>query len=589
MFSVDTLLRQHLPHLSDKTPLRTLLGKGLRWLLHEEAFQHFAGRYPHLRGLDFVEQALQQLDFDYRVSETQLEHIPTSGRVIIVANHPIGSLDGLALLRLLGRIRPDVKIVANQLLAQLAPLRPLLLPVDNLGGKTERRAILAMSEHLAKEGALVIFPAGEVSRLGPKGVKDGPWQGGFIKLAQRTRTPLVPIHLGGHNGLGFYLAAWLNNTWAGLLLVKQLFRQQGGCIAVTIGARIPPASLAGLPAKTAAQLVRSHLYRIGKGKRGKLATEAPIALPEERRQLKHAIEACEALGQTPDGQGIYLYRRHELSHSVILRELGRLREIAFRAVGEGSGKRRDLDAFDDDYHHLILWDPARLEIIGAYRFAPVAELIASKGLAGLYSHTLFGFEEKLLPQLELAIELGRSFIQPAYWGKRGLDYLWFGIGAYLARYPHYRYLFGPVSLSGGLPPAAKDLLVSFYRQHFAPALALAPSRRPYPQTQLLFKGEDYGADLKHLKARLDNLGCAIPTLYKQYSELCEPGGVQFMDFGIDPDFNHCIDGLVWVDVSRIKPHRRARYIGSHMGDPSRTQRTASTTTAERGGTSSTSD
>lgn len=549
MFSVDTLLRQHLPHLSDKTPLRTLLGKGLRWLLHEEAFQHFAGRYPHLRGLDFVEQALQQLDFDYRVSETQLEHIPTSGRVIIVANHPIGSLDGLALLRLLGRIRPDVKIVANQLLAQLAPLRPLLLPVDNLGGKTERQAILAMSEHLAKEGALVIFPAGEVSRLGPKGVKDGPWQGGFIKLAQRTRTPLVPIHLGGRNGLGFYLAAWLNNTWAGLLLVKQLFRQQGGCIAVTIGARIPPASLAGLPAKTAAQLVRSHLYRIGKGKRGKLATEAPIALPEERRQLKHAIEACEALGHTPDGQGIYLYRRHELSHSVILRELGRLREIAFRAVGEGSGKRRDLDAFDDDYHHLILWDPARLEIIGAYRFAPVAELIASKGL----------------------------------------DYLWFGIGAYLARYPHYRYLFGPVSLSGGLPPAAKDLLVSFYRQHFAPALALAPSRRPYPQTQLLFKGEDYGADLKHLKARLDNLGCAIPTLYKQYSELCEPGGVQFMDFGIDPDFNHCIDGLVWVDVSRIKPHRRARYIGSHMGDPSRTQRTASTTTAERGGTSSTSD
>lgn len=585
MFSVDTLLRQHLPHLSDKTPLRTLLGKGLRWLLHEEAFQHFAGRYPHLRGLDFVEQALQQLDFDYRVSETQLEHIPTSGRVIIVANHPIGSLDGLALLRLLGRIRPDVKIVANQLLAQLAPL----LPVDNLGGKTERRAILAMSEHLAKEGALVIFPAGEVSRLGPKGVKDGPWQGGFIKLAQRTRTPLVPIHLGGHNGLGFYLAAWLNNTWAGLLLVKQLFRQQGGCIAVTIGARIPPASLAGLPAKTAAQLVRSHLYRIGKGKRGKLATEAPIALPEERRQLKHAIEACEALGQTPDGQGIYLYRRHELSHSVILRELGRLREIAFRAVGEGSGKRRDLDAFDDDYHHLILWDPARLEIIGAYRFAPVAELIASKGLAGLYSHTLFGFEEKLLPQLELAIELGRSFIQPAYWGKRGLDYLWFGIGAYLARYPHYRYLFGPVSLSGSLPPAAKDLLVSFYRQHFTPALALAPSRRPYPQTQLLFKGEDYGADLKHLKARLDNLGCAIPTLYKQYSELCEPGGVQFMDFGIDPDFNHCIDGLVWVDMSRIKPHRRARYIGSHMGDPSRTPRAASTTTAERGETSSTSD
>ncbi|WP_421298220.1 lysophospholipid acyltransferase family protein [Aeromonas veronii] len=567
MFTIDTLLTQHFPRLLGYPLLTPLFKRLLGWLLNEQAFAAFASRYPHLRGLDFVEQALTQLDFDYRVSEAQLEHIPASGRVILVANHPIGSLDGLALLQLLGRIRPDVKIVANQLLAQLSPLRPLLLPVDNMEDKTDRQAILAMNEHLAHEGALVIFPAGEVSRLGLKGVKDGPWQAGFIKLAQRTRTPLVPIHLGGRNSLWFYLASWLNKPASALLLVRQLFRQQGQTLPVTIGARIPLGSFQELPAKTAAQLVRNHLYRIGRGKAGRLQTEAPIALPEDRRQLKQAIESCEQLGTTPDGQGIYLYRRHELSHSVILRELGRLREIAFRAVGEGSDKRRDLDGFDNDYHHLILWDPARLDIIGAYRFAPVAELLASKGKDGLYSHTLFGFEDKLLPRLEQAIELGRSFIQPAYWGKRGLDYLWFGIGAYLARYPRYRYLFGPVSLSGSLPPAAKDLLVSFYRQHFAPELALAPSRRPYPETQPLFEGLDYGADLKALKARLDNLGCAIPTLYKQYSELCEPGGVQFMDFGIDPDFNHCIDGLVWVDVSRIKSHKRARYIGSHLAEP----------------------
>ncbi|WP_323885346.1 bifunctional ornithine lipid synthase OlsF [Aeromonas allosaccharophila] len=567
MFTIDTLLTQHFPRLLGYPLLTPLFKRLLGWLLNERAFADFATRYPHLHGLDFVEQALTRLDFDYRVSEAQLEHIPASGRVILVANHPIGSLDGLTLLQLLGRIRPDVKIVANQLLAQLAPLRPLLLPVDNMAGKTDRQAILAMNEHLAHEGALVIFPAGEVSRLGLKGVKDGPWQAGFIKLAQRTRTPLVPIHLGGRNSLWFYLASWLNKPASALLLVRQLFRQQGQTLPVTIGARIPLGSFQELPAKTAARLVRNHLYQIGRGKAGRLQTEAPIALPEDRRQLKQAIESCEQLGATPDGQGIYLYRRHELSHSVILRELGRLREIAFRAVGEGSGKRRDLDGFDNDYHHLILWDPARLDIIGAYRFAPVAELLASKGKDGLYSHTLFGFEEKLLPRLEQAIELGRSFIQPAYWGKRGLDYLWFGIGAYLARYPRYRYLFGPVSLSGSLPPPAKDLLVSFYRQHFAPELALAPSRRPYPETQPLFEGVDYGADLKALKARLDNLGCAIPTLYKQYSELCEPGGVQFMDFGIDPDFNHCIDGLVWVDVSRIKPHKRARYIGSHLSEP----------------------
>ncbi|MCS3455527.1 putative hemolysin [Aeromonas sp. BIGb0405] len=563
MFSVDAILSQHYPHLNLPGPARRLL----RWLLRERDFQHFAAQYPHLKGLDFVEQALCQLDFDYHVSDAQLENIPAEGRVILVANHPIGSLDGLALLRLLGRIRPDVKIVANRLLAGLTPLQSLLLPVDNLGGKTERRAIVAMGEHLAKGGAIIIFPAGEVSRLGLRGIKDGPWQGGFLKLAKRTQTPLVPIHLGARNGLGFYLGSWLNKSWAGLLLAAQLFRQQGGRMTITIGQRIPPHALEALPAKPGAKLVREHLYRIGQGKKGRLPTESPIALPGDRARLKQAIEACEPLGQTPDGQRIYLYRRHEQSHSEILRELGRLREIAFRAVGEGSGRRRDLDSFDDEYHHLILWDPTRLDIIGAYRFAPVREILVSKGLSGLYSHTLFGFEPALLPQLDQAIELGRSFIQPAYWGKRGLDYLWFGIGAYLARYPDYRYLFGPVSLSGSLPPQARDLLVSFYRQHFAPQGPAgqgspAPSRHPYPATDTHFAGLDYGDALIALKSRLGNLGCAIPTLYKQYSELCEPGGVQFMDFGIDSDFNHCIDGLVWVDVSRIKPHKRARYIDS---------------------------
>jgi putative hemolysin len=150
----------------------------------------------------------------------------------------------------------------------------------------------------------------------------------------------------------------------------------------------------------------------------------------------------------------------------LLRELGRLREIAFRAVEEGSGKRRDTDSYDDDYLHLILWDDEDLEIVGAYRFMPTAMQVERRGLEGLYSYSLFHYDDKMQDVLEHGIELGRSFIQPRYWGRRGLDYLWSGIGAYLARYPHYRYLFGPVSISGGLPPAARDLLVAFYRLWF---------------------------------------------------------------------------------------------------------------------------
>ncbi len=211
---------------------------------------------------------------------------------------------------------------------------------------------------------------------------------------------------------------------------------------------------------------------------------------------------------------IYLWQRNGQEDAPLLRELGRLREIAFRAVGEGSGKRRDIDGYDDDYLHLILWDEEDLEIVGAYRFMPTAIQLAKRGLEGIYSYSLFHYDGRMDDVLQHGIELGRSFIQPRYWGRRGLDYLWSGIGAYLARYPHYRYLFGPVSISGGLPPAARDLLVAFYRMWFPATHPLAESRRPYPASLpdvlAQFGGEDYNDDLARLKSLLGNLGCAIP-------------------------------------------------------------------------------
>jgi putative hemolysin len=189
--------------------------------------------------------------------------------------------------------------------------------------------------------------------------------------------------------------------------------------------------------------------------------------------------------------------------------------------GEGSGKRRDTDSYDDDYLHLILWDEEDLEIVGAYRFMPTAMQL-ERGLEGLYSYSLFHYDDKMQDVLEHGIELGRSFIQPRYWGRRGLDYLWSGIGAYLARYPHYRYLFGPVSISGGLPPAARDLLVAFTacgsrrRIRWRSRVALSAS---LPDVLAQFGGEDYNDDLARLKSLLGNLGCAIPPLYKQYSSV----------------------------------------------------------------------
>jgi hypothetical protein len=238
-------------------------------------------------------------------------------------------------------------------------------------------------------------------------------------------------------------------------------------------------------------------------------------------------------------------------------------------VGEGTGEKRDLDRYDQYYRHLILWDEDDLEIAGAYRIGE-GRLRMQKADYRLYSESLFSYSEQMDSIFEQGIELGRSFVQPRYWGKRSLDYLWYGIGAYLRRHPDVRYLFGPVSLSNSYPKRARDLLVWFYRHYFADTAWLARSRSPYPldsdaeaTIRRLFSGDDYREDFSRLREQLDFLGVSVPTLYKQYSELCEPGGVSFLDFGIDADFNYCIDGLVLVDTHKVKARKRERYIGSH--------------------------
>lgn len=250
-----------------------------------------------------------------------------------------------------------------------------------------------------------------------------------------------------------------------------------------------------------------------------------------------------------------------------MREIGRLREVAFRAVGEGSGCRRDIDRYDAYYEHLILWDDEASEIVGAYRLGNTQTIVDLYGQKGLYTDSLFNYGQQMQPYFHQGLELGRSFVQPKYWGMRSLDYLWYGIGAYLKQNTNIRYLFGPVSMSNSMPKAAKDLMVYFYKLYFQSTFDLASSKRPYQISEIVlnelktaFSGNDYKQDFIKLKSMLANMGCNVPTLYKQYSELTEVGGVQFLDFGVDPDFADCIDGLVLVDTHKLKPNKKARYL-----------------------------
>ena len=250
-----------------------------------------------------------------------------------------------------------------------------------------------------------------------------------------------------------------------------------------------------------------------------------------------------------------------------MNELGRLRELTFRMVEEGTGKRRDLDKYDEYYMHLLLWDAQAQQIVGAYRIFDTSRIFSGQEPDILYSSLIYKYKENMKPYFKQGMELGRSFVQPKYWGKRSLDYLWYGIGALISKNPNYRYLFGAVSLSDGYPQEAKDMIVHFYATHFPARETTVEALYPYniepskrPELQAMFPGEDYSSEFNLLKKRLKKLDCTIPTLYKQYAELGEPGGVAICASGLDITFSNVIDGFVMVDIWKLKPAKHMRYL-----------------------------
>jgi putative hemolysin len=570
MFSVAEVLEKHYPKVANRPILSKPLTFVLRHLLHEKEMQGFAKEFPNHQGIDFVEQVLEYFSISYSVRDVEKERIPSEGKLVIIANHPIGSLDALALIKLISEVRRDIKVVANQMLMALPPLQPMLLPVNNMQGNTPKQNIQKIQQHLMSEGAVIVFPAGEVSRLRPQGIRDTQWQSGFLRIAKRAKAPVLPVFIDAKNSKIFYGLSMLYKPLAAMLLVKEMFKQKRNHLPIRIGEVIPFESYSSnkITRNQHVKLFKKHLYRIGLDKSGIFKTQSAIAQPENRANLYHALkDNCEHLGETSDGKVMYLYSA--AGSSPILREIGRLREVSFRAVGEGTNKRRDLDSYDQDYYHLILWDRDDLEIVGAYRFGPAKKIIADKTVKGLYSASLFNYNSKMDKYFEQGLELGRSFVQPKYWGKRSLDYLWFGIGAFLQRHPNYRYLFGPVSLSDHYPKAAKDLLVQFYTLYFQQKKPCAKGKMPYMLPtgyEHSFTGDDYRVDFTKLKHLLSNMGMAVPTLFKQYTETYEDGGVHFVDFNIDPSFNHCVDGLVVADLSKLKPKKRARYMPQEQID-----------------------
>ncbi len=569
MLNIENAIQQKFPNFQHKSPwIKKPTLNLLRKLSYEHKVNEFLVAHQDLKGFDFIEQVLDHFKFSYSISHRDRNNIPASGRVVIVANHPLGALDGLSLLKLVGEVRRDVKIVVNDMLMSFQAVKNLLLPVDNLNKATQKSSIANIIKCLNNDEAVIVFPAGEVSRIRPNGVRDGKWTNGFLHFAKKTNSPILPIYVDARNSSLFYSSSMVYKPLAGMLLAHEIFNKSSKTITLRVGQSIPYQHIKALPItkKETAKLIRRHLYRIGKGKSPLFETEQTIIHPQERRTIKKELHQAELLGETTDGMKIYLFDYQ--ADSAVMHEIGRLREITFRQVGEGTGKKSDLDSYDRDYRHLILWDEQELEIAGAYRLAEVKKIFLKSDTRGIYSQKLFDYDPQTMAGIfEQGIELGRSFVSPKYWGKRSLDYLWYGIGAYLKRYPEIRYLFGPVSLSDSYPEFAKALITCFYKIYFNDINQLAVARVPYRidcnlqhWVNDVISGLDYDADFKAMRLQLSHMNVSIPTLYKQYADLCVSGGVRFIDFSVDADFGNCIDGLVMVDLQALKPAKHKRYL-----------------------------
>jgi putative hemolysin len=529
----------------------------------------------------FAEAALQKLAVHYDHDAGELDVIPRRGRLIFIANHPFGALDGLIAIALLGALRPDLKIFANEDLCALHELRPMLLPIEVLGKKRARCNAQAMRHALRwleDDGALMLFPAGEVSHFDVRArcVTDPPWSRAVALLARKARAAVVPIHFTGENGLPFQIAGFLHPRLRTLMLPGELKRRAGESVPLRIGAPLPYERLRKFASDEAlAAHLRVTTYLLAHradSKKTDASTETrymhPLALSGEPADFAGEVArlpASRLLLESSDN-AVYCADARAIPH--LLDEIGRLRELTFRAVGEGTGHARDLDTFDDHYEHLFIWNRTREEVVGAYRVGRVDEIRRRAGNRGLYTSTLFRYRNPFFQLLGPALELGRSFVRPeAQRSFAPLLLLWKGIGEYLARHPRYLRLIGPVSISSDYRELSRQLLVEFLRSHcLDPLLAqLVRPAHPVPRGRMVQTLAAEVAMLGHLDALAalvediepDRKG--VPVLLRQYLKL----GGRMLAFNVDPAFNHSIDCLLMVDLRQTDPRVLRKYLPEH--------------------------
>ena len=563
------------------------LGNSIGWLILKTTklsrINREYDKRKNLNGIDFIDSILNEFEIDFDIPEKDLKRIPKDGSFITVSNHPLGGIDGMILMKLVLEKRPDYKVIANFLLHRLDPLKPYILPVnpfeDHKDAKSSLGGMKRSIAHLKAGNALGIFPAGEVSTSRDKHlIVDKPWEPSAMKLIQKSKVPVLPIYFHAKNSVFFYRLASMSDVLRTAKLPSEMLSQKRRKIKVRIG---HPISVEDQKEHTNLEAYTAFLRRktymlanvfekknlLSKLPRTLKIPRSPKDVAEETNSelMSLEVENCRRMDKRllqSKNYEVFLAKREVIPN--ILNEIGRLREITFREVGEGTNKSVDLDKFDDHYHHLFLWDREAEKIAGAYRMGMGNEIFAAHGIDGFYLQDLFGFEPELYKMMSESIEMGRAFIIKEYQLKpMPLFLLWKGIVHCTLRFPEHKYLIGGVTISDKFSNFSKSLMIEFMKSnYYDPYVAQYVHPKKEFKVKLVDADKDLvfdesEADLNKFDRIIDELepeNLRLPVLIKKYIKQ----NAKVVAFNVDPLFNDAVDGLMYIRIadlpeSTVKP------------------------------------
>ncbi|PSG90096.1 GNAT family N-acyltransferase [Aurantibacter aestuarii] len=555
----------------------TFIGWILMKVLKISTLNAIYNRNKHLKDLTFLNSLLEEFDIKFEIPEEDLKRLPKDGAYITISNHPLGGIDGILLLKLMLEQREDFKIIANFLLHRIEPLKPYVMPVNPFEDHKDAKSSIAGFKnaitHLRNGHPLGIFPAGEVSTYRDgKLVVDKPWEEAAMKLVQKANVPVVPIYFHAKNSPLFYKLSKISDIFRTAKLPSELLTQKRRVIKVRIG---KPISVADQNEHTNlnsfTDFIRKKTYMLANSFAPKekiidtisqsLKTIKPpkkIVTPIAKETMISEVNALrESDGKLLTSKNYEVYLGTAAQIPNILQEIGRLREITFREVGEGTNEATDLDKFDMYYHHMFLWDSDTEQIAGAYRMGLGAQIFKRFGIDGFYLQDLFRFEPELYKMMSESIEMGRAFIIKEYQQKpMPLFLLWKGIVNITLRYPEHKFLIGGVSISNQFSNFSKSLMIEFMKSHYYdPYLAQYVHPKKEFKVKLNDADKDFvfdatEADLNKFDKIIDEIepgALRLPVLLKKYIKQ----NARLVAFNVDPLFNNAVDGLMYIKIADL--------------------------------------